>query len=175
MALHSEEHVPSSRDVDRGADHRNEPPVQPQAAPNLSDHIIGESPAFVAVMQQIPAIARYDVSLLILGETGTGKEVFARAIHYRSPRAGRPFIPVNCGAIPVDLLENEFFGHQSGAFTGANSSRHGVIKEADGGTLFLDEVDSLPPLAQVVSGTAAIWLGLQSVNATEPVGTPSPV
>jgi two-component system, NtrC family, response regulator GlrR len=89
------------------------------------------------------------VCLLILGETGTGKEVFARAIHYRSQRSGKPFIPVNCGAIPVDLLENEFFGHESGAFTSANSARRGVIKEADGGTLFLDEVDCLPLLAQV--------------------------
>jgi two-component system response regulator GlrR len=112
-------------------------------------HMIGESPAFVALINQIPPIAKYDVSLLIFGETGTGKEVFARAIHYRSSRAGKPFIPINCGAIPVDLLENEFFGHESGAFTSANSSRRGVIKEADGGTLFLDEVDCLPSLAQV--------------------------
>jgi DNA-binding NtrC family response regulator len=112
-------------------------------------HIIGEDPAFVTLIQQIPAIAKYDVSLMILGETGTGKEVFARAVHYCSPRAGKPFIPVNCGAIPPDLFENEFFGHESGAFTSANSSRRGVIKEADGGTLFLDEVDCLAPLAQV--------------------------
>jgi two-component system, NtrC family, response regulator GlrR len=113
------------------------------------EHIIGDSPALVALIKQIPRIAKYQVSVLILGETGTGKEVFARAIHYGSPRATKPFIPVNCGAIPVDLLENEFFGHESGAFTSANCSRRGVIKEADGGTLFLDEVDCLPPLAQV--------------------------
>jgi DNA-binding NtrC family response regulator len=113
------------------------------------EHIIGESPAFVALIKQVPPIAKYDVCLLMLGETGTGKEVFARAIHYLSPRSAKPFIPVNCGAIPIDLLENEFFGHESGAFTSANSARRGVIKEADGGTLFLDEVDSLPLLAQV--------------------------
>jgi DNA-binding NtrC family response regulator len=113
------------------------------------EHMIGESPAFVALIKQIPQIAKHDVSVLLLGETGTGKEVFARAIHYASPRAAKPFIPVNCGAIPVDLLENEFFGHESGAFTSANCSRRGVVKEADGGTLFLDEVDCLSPMAQV--------------------------
>jgi two-component system response regulator GlrR len=113
------------------------------------EHIIGESPAFVALIKQVPPIAKYDVCLLMLGETGTGKEVFASAIHYRSPRSAKPFIPVNCGAIPIELLENEFFGHESGAFTSANSARRGVIKEADGGTLFLDEVDSLPLPAQV--------------------------
>ena len=113
------------------------------------DHIIGESPVFVALLSQIAPIAKHDVSVLILGETGTGKEVFARAIHYCSQRSGKPFIPVNCGAIPSDLLENEFFGHESGAFTSANCPRRGILKEADGGTLFLDEVDCLPPFAQV--------------------------
>ncbi len=113
------------------------------------EYIIGESPVFVTLLKQIASIAKHAVSVLILGETGTGKEVFARAIHYCSQRSDRPFIPVNCGAIPFDLLENEFFGHESGAFTSANSSRRGIIKEADGGTLFLDEVDCLPPFAQV--------------------------
>ena len=113
------------------------------------DHIIGESPAFVALLKQLRCIAKHDVCVLILGETGTGKEVFARAVHYCSQRSGKPFIPVNCGAIPVDLLENEFFGHESGAFTSANCPRRGILKEADGGTLFLDEVDCLPPFAQV--------------------------
>jgi two-component system, NtrC family, response regulator GlrR len=134
--------------VDRCADEKLVPVAQLRATLGLG-HMIGESPAFVNSITQIAPIARYDVSVLILGETGTGKEVFARAIHYRSDRAAKPFVPVNCGAIPVDLLENEFFGHESGAFTSANSSRRGVIKEADGGTLFLDEVDSLPLLAQV--------------------------
>jgi two-component system, NtrC family, response regulator GlrR len=129
-------------------DHEQTPIDQLRTSLGL-EHIVGESPAFVNSINQITPIARYEVGVLILGETGTGKEVFARAIHYRSPRATKPFVPVNCGAIPVDLLENEFFGHESGAFTSANSSRRGVIKEADGGTLFLDEVDSLPPMAQV--------------------------
>jgi two-component system, NtrC family, response regulator GlrR len=113
------------------------------------EHIIGDSPAFVDLLKQIASIAKHDVCVLILGETGTGKEVLARAIHYCSQRSGKPFIPVNCGAIPVDLLENEFFGHESGAFTSANCPRRGILKEADGGTLFLDEVDCLPPFAQV--------------------------
>jgi len=148
MSSRSEEDIPLRLSVSRCADHGGNSLAQLRATLGL-EHIVGESPAFVAMIQHIPRMAKYDVSLLILGETGTGKEVFARAIHYRSPRAGKPFIPVNCGAIPVDLLENEFFGHESGAFTSANSFRRGVIKEADGGTLFLDEVDSLPPLAQV--------------------------
>ena len=87
--------------------------------------------------------------MLVLGETGTGKEVVGRAIHYLSPRAGKPFVPVNCGAIPVELVENELFGHERGAFTGATGSRDGLIQEAEQGTLFLDEVNALPLMAQV--------------------------
>ena len=111
--------------------------------------LVGESPAFVAEISKFPIIARCDASVLILGETGTGKELCARAIHYVSPRAGKPFVPVNCGAIPVELVENELFGHEREAFTGAASSRSGLIHEADGGTLFMDEIDCLPLLAQV--------------------------
>ncbi len=111
--------------------------------------LIGESPAFLAAVGKIPLVARCDASILISGETGTGKEVCARAIHHLSPRADCDFIPVNCGAIPVELVENELFGHQRGAFTHAASSQAGLIEAADGGTLFLDEIDSLPLLAQV--------------------------
>jgi len=111
--------------------------------------LIGQSPAFLAETGKIPVLAKSDISVLIAGETGTGKEVVGRSIHYLSPRATRPFVPINCGAIPIELLENELFGHDRGAYTGASGSRTGLIQEAEKGTLFLDEIDSLPLLAQV--------------------------
>jgi DNA-binding NtrC family response regulator len=111
--------------------------------------LIGESPAFLAEVKKIPIVAKCDSSVLIFGETGTGKELCARSIHYLSPRAGKPFVPLSCGALPVELLENELFGHTRGAFTSAATAEHGLIREADGGTLFLDDVDCLPPSAQV--------------------------
>lgn len=111
--------------------------------------LVGKTENFLAQLKKIPLIAKCDSHVLITGETGTGKEMCARAIHYLSPRAQQPFVPVNCGAIPVDLVENELFGHERGAFTGANEARHGVIEEAKEGTLFLDEIDCLPLLAQV--------------------------
>jgi two-component system response regulator GlrR len=94
-------------------------------------------------------VSKCDVKILIVGETGTGKELFARAIHYLSPRAHKPFVAVNCGAIPFELVENELFGHERGAYTGASASHAGLIHEANTGTLFLDEIDSLPFAAQV--------------------------
>jgi DNA-binding NtrC family response regulator len=110
--------------------------------------LVGKASSFVEQTKKIPLVARCDGRVLILGETGTGKELFARAIHYLSPRMNYPFVPVSCGAIPLELLENELFGHEKGAFTGAPTAKQGLISEAEGGTLFLDEVDSLPPLAQ---------------------------
>lgn len=111
--------------------------------------LVGEDPDFLVQLQKIPLIAKCDANVLIEGETGTGKEVYARAIHYCSARGGKPFIPVNCGAIPVELVENELFGHERGAFTSAQALQAGLIDEASGGTLFLDEIDCLPMLAQV--------------------------
>lgn len=114
-----------------------------------STQLIGESVAFRAEANKIPLIAGCNANVLIVGETGTGKELYARAIHYDSVRAGQPFMPVNCGAIPVELVENELFGHTRGAYTGANTLQIGLIEEANGGTLFLDEIDCLPIFAQV--------------------------
>ncbi|MGH9824312.1 MAG: sigma-54 interaction domain-containing protein, partial [Blastocatellia bacterium] len=118
------------------------------AAVGLSQ-LVGEAPVFQAEVRKLPVIAKCDAAVLISGETGTGKDLCARAIHYLSPRHGKPFVPVNCGAVPHELVENELFGHERGAFTGASGAHRGLIREADHGTLFLDEIDSLPPSAQV--------------------------
>ncbi|WP_218585424.1 sigma 54-interacting transcriptional regulator [Pseudomonas sp. R5(2019)] len=111
--------------------------------------LIGQAPPFLAVMRLIPKLAAWDAPVLIEGETGTGKELAARAIHYGSRRRSKPFVPVNCGAIPESLIENELFGHCRGAFTDAGAKEHGLLRLADQGTLFLDEIDSLPVRGQV--------------------------
>jgi DNA-binding NtrC family response regulator len=112
--------------------------------------LIGDAPSFRAMKQHIRRIASADAPVLIEGETGSGKELAARAVHYLSERRHRPFVPLNCGAIPEHLIESELFGHVRGAFTDAKQARPGVISQAGGGTLFLDEIDSLPAKAQVV-------------------------
>lgn len=112
--------------------------------------MIGRSPPFINALKMIKRISRCDAPTLVNGETGTGKELAARAIHYMGCRRDAPFIPVNCGAIPDDLLENELFGHEKGSFTDAHSIQTGMVELAMGGTLFLDEVDALSPKAQVV-------------------------
>jgi DNA-binding NtrC family response regulator len=107
------------------------------------DNIIGRSAAMEAVFRMIERIANTDSTVLIVGESGTGKELVAKALHFNSRRAAMPFVPVNCGALPDQLLESELFGHRKGAFTGAVFDRNGLFEEADGGTIFLDEVSSM--------------------------------
>lgn len=115
----------------------------------LSEEIIGTGNGLRPVLTRVDQVARSDSSILLLGETGSGKEVIARAIHERSLRAQMPFIRVNCGAMPPELIDSELFGHEKGSFTGAIGQRKGWFEQADGGTLFLDEIGELPLTAQV--------------------------
>ena len=110
---------------------------------DISDSIIGAETGLKDVMERVDQVARTDVPVLILGETGSGKEVVARSIHQRSRRATGPFLRVNCGAIPPELVDSELFGHERGSFTGAVGARKGWFERADGGTLFLDECGEL--------------------------------
>ena len=117
--------------------------------PPRPNGLIGESAVFRDMLSAIAKIAGYDATVLISGETGSGKELAARAIHYQGRRSDKPFIPVNCGALPDHLIENELFGHCKGAYTDARDHQSGLVAQAEGGTLFLDEVDALSPKAQV--------------------------
>jgi formate hydrogenlyase transcriptional activator len=108
------------------------------------DHIVGNSPALESALAEVQRVAPTDSTVLVLGETGTGKELIAHAIHNLSARCGRPFVKLNCAAIPFDLLESELFGHEKGAFTGAVAQKIGRFEMADTGTLFLDEIGDLP-------------------------------
>lgn len=129
--------------ISRALDYRREKkgPVQPVALDRQK--IIGESGAIRSCLDEVARAASTNANVLITGETGTGKELFARAIHLNSKRVKEPFIALDCGAIPESLVEETFFGHEKGAFTGADTKRDGVLKQADGGTLFLDEVGDL--------------------------------
>ena len=115
----------------------------------LGDTIVGEDSGLQPVMERVELVSKSDVPVLIFGETGTGKELVARAIHTRSGRASGPFMRVNCGAIPSELIDSQLFGHERGSFTGATDMHRGWFERADGGTLFLDEIGELPHAAQV--------------------------
>jgi DNA-binding NtrC family response regulator len=141
--------------------------------------IIGDSPALKALTEQVRKVAATSATVLLTGESGTGKELFARAIHELSPRSGRPFVAINCAAIPESLLENELFGHEKGAYTGASSAKSGKFEMADTGSLFLDEIGELTPGVQAkvlrvlqeraferVGGTATLSVDVRLIAAT---------
>ena len=141
--------------------------------------MIGKSPALQRVRELIAQVASTDSTVLIQGETGTGKELVARAIHENSARRDRPLIKINCAALPRELVESELFGHEKGAFTGAIQQRRGRFELADGGTLFLDEVGELPPEAQAkllrvlqereferIGGTRSLRVDVRVIAAT---------
>ncbi|HEY7783267.1 MAG TPA: sigma-54 dependent transcriptional regulator [Pyrinomonadaceae bacterium] len=126
--------------------------VRNQPTTSLYDsqvHLIGRSEAFIEVMKQVGRVAATNLPVLLTGESGTGKEVVASALHHRSERSEKPFVAVNCGAIPAELIESELFGHVRGSFTGADKDRRGLWEEADGGTVFLDEITETTPAFQV--------------------------
>ena len=147
------EYLPKPFDVDEAVDRVQRACVQarssrselePLAVPEATPEIIGAAPAMQEVFRAIARLARSHITVLINGESGTGKELVARALHRHSPRANQPFIALNMAAIPRDLLESELFGHERGAFTGAQARRAGRFEQADGGTLFLDEIGDMP-------------------------------
>ena len=135
----------------------------------MFEDIVGSSEALRKVLHQVAKVAPSDSTVLILGETGTGKELIARAIHKRSKRAGRAFIGVNCAAIPPSLIASELFGHEKGAFTGATQRRMGRFEAANGGTIFLDEIGDLPPETQVVLLRVLQEREIERVGSNKPI------
>ena len=140
------EYLPKPFDIDeaveltrRACALQREQATESTGQPERTQEIIGESPAMQEVFRAIGRLSRSHITVLINGESGTGKELVAQALHRHSPRADKPFIALNTAAIPKDLLESELFGHERGAFTGAQTQRHGRFEQANGGTLFLDE------------------------------------
>ena len=142
-------------------------------------NMVANSKVMQEVFRFAEKVARFDTAVLITGESGTGKELVARGIHFTGPRSQKPWVPVNCGGMPENLIESELFGHVRGAFTGADRARSGLFREADGGTLFLDEIGELPPSLQVkllrvlqesevrpVGGTKAVKVNVRVVAAT---------
>ncbi|HCY86241.1 MAG TPA: Fis family transcriptional regulator [Desulfobacteraceae bacterium] len=134
--------------ITRALEYRKEKQASARPVPLIRPHILGDCPSLRKCLEEVAKAAATDVSVLITGETGTGKELFARAIHENSRRAGHPFIAVDCGALPETLVESTLFGHEKGAFTGAGQRQEGLIAQANNGTLMLDEVGDLPLPAQ---------------------------
>jgi len=180
------EYLPKPFDVDdavemvsRAVDLRREKKTELSNAPLVKTEIIGEAPAMQEVFRAIGRLARSNITVLINGESGTGKELVAHALHKHSPRAGHDFIAINTAAIPKDLLESELFGHEKGAFTGAQSLHRGRFEQADGGTLFLDEIGDMPAELQTrllrvlaegefyrVGGRTAVKVDVRIIAAT---------
>jgi sigma-54 specific flagellar transcriptional regulator A len=131
--------------------------------------IIGKSQAIQKILNLVEKVAKSDSTVLITGESGTGKELIAKLIHQQSPRAIKPFIPVNCAAIPSELLESELFGHEKGAFTGAVYSKPGRFELADGGTIFLDEIGDMPINLQVKILRVIQEKTLEKIGSTKPI------
>jgi two-component system response regulator AtoC len=159
--------------LSRAADHKRLADAARRAAapgePSGFHNLVGRSPAMREVFRLLEKAASLDITVLLLGETGTGKELAARAVHYHSARRERRFVPVNCGALPAELVESELFGHARGAFTGAAAARRGLFEEAQGGTLFLDEVGELPLPAQVKLNRALQEKEIRRVGESQPV------
>ncbi|MCE5326592.1 MAG: sigma-54 dependent transcriptional regulator [Planctomycetaceae bacterium] len=162
-------------DLDRSAElaqraldsRRTPPPAVAQDGP--ASAMVGSSPAMQDVYKRVALVAAADGAVLILGATGTGKELVARAIHTHSRRSAGPFVAVNCGALPQPLVESELFGHVRGAFTGADADRAGRFEAADGGTLFLDEVGELPPETQVKLLRVLDCQTIERVGSVKPI------
>src|SRR5882724_9775008 len=138
---------------------------------STSEEIVGNSPALQKVLNRVAKVAPTDSTVLITGETGTGKELIARAIHKRSTRSDRAFVSVNCAAVPSSLIPSELFGHEKGAFTGANQRRLGRFELAEGGTIFLDEVGELPAETQVALLRVLQEHEFERVGGNRPIGT----
>src|SRR6266568_1677155 len=155
----------------RPASHLMSLVAAPSAGPTEArfDNLVGQSPRMREAFTLLEKAAGIDITVLLLGETGTGKELAARAIHYHSARRERRFVPVNCGALPGELVENELFGHARGAFTGAVTAKLGLFEEAQGGTIFLDEIGELPLSAQVKLNRALQEKEIRRLGDTQPV------
>ncbi|HKE46222.1 MAG TPA: nitrogen regulation protein NR(I) [Steroidobacteraceae bacterium] len=179
------EYLPKPFDIDHALDlvrraaHQGSAESDADAAPQTIPEILGQAPAMQQVFRAIGRLSRSSMTVLITGESGTGKELVARALHRHSPRADKPFIALNTSAFTADLLESELFGHERGAFTGADSQRRGRFEQADGGTLFLDEIGDMSPALQTrllrvlaegefyrVGGQTAIKVDVRVIAAT---------